>query len=679
MPFTYRCRTGRPRDGSLPRRRHRLLVRLLLVAGLLVTPAVPVLSATAAPAADPPAGSSLPPGVVNDCPSNQIFYFWRYNDSATVGVDKGCATKNEVYKTDVPTLVATRLHVSCSDKISADGLPTKSDLGDPNRRVAAYAIQKADGKTCSLGNPSVVPKTDVSIVKTASKISVNSGDQVTYKLTVKNAGTTSVHNVVASDVLPAGVTFVSASPGCTYNSGNRTVTCNAGDLLIASSPAGSCPDKQIYYKWEYNDSATVGVDEGCATKNEVYKTDVPTLVATSLHVSCSDKISADGVPTKSNLGDPNRRVKAYFILKSDGKTCGQGTFTPPAPKAFTITVQVTKSHCNTAIVTSTEPDDDTTNNSSTVCVDVITQSISGAVYRCVNGAPTTTLITGATIAVPAAGLNSGNPLASTEVPAATYAMNATVPSSFKFVPCGQTGVSIGTPPTTASRSVVVPPAGAGRGVFYATEAGFGYLEICKSSQNNVSGLFSFEVNGTTYNVPAGACGSAIKVPAGQVTVKEKPTTGYKLDGAGTTPSNRLVRVDTGAGTATVNVVVGDVSTQTLVTFVNKPVEGMLKVCKVAGSGVAAGTMFQFTNSANSQVLAVPAGSGPGGYCGVFTGTFTGKVTVSELAKTGYVADDIDVSPSNRQAAPPNLQERSVKVQIGTGVTEVTYTNSKRPY
>ncbi len=577
-------RASGARSGSLARRSSWFLAQLLVIAVAALTPAFVSASPASSQPTAPSAGDelpSLPPGVVNDCPSGQIFYLWKYNDSATVGVDKGCATQNDVTRAQDPDLIATLLHVSCSDTISPDGVPTKSNLGDPARRVAAYVIQK-DRKICGRGNPAEDPKTDVEIVKTASKVLVTSGEEITYTLKVRNVGTSTAHNVIVSDVIQDGATFVSASAGCTYNSTTRRVTCDAGDLPVPSStPGGSCTGKAIYYKWEYNDSATVGIDEGCSTTNNVDRTINPNLVATLLHVSCSDTISPDGVPTKSILGDPARRVKAYFIRKSDGKTCGQGTFSNPEPKQFTIRVKVTKSHCNTGTVTMTEPDDDPSNNTSTVCIKV---------------------------------------------------------------------------------------------------PGKGYLEICKSSANGITGIWSFVVEGKTYKVPAGACSSAIQVESGTVTVKEKWVAGYSMTGATTLPADRLISVDKPNRTIKVEVVAGGINKQTVLTVTNKAIPGTLKVCEVAGTGVAEGTLFTFTNSANSQTISVPAGPGPGGYCAVFGGTFSGTVTVTQTAKTGYPVSDIGVEPAERFISR-NLASRTATVRIAGGVTEVTYTNVKNgsPY
>jgi uncharacterized repeat protein (TIGR01451 family) len=74
--------------------------------------------------------------------------------------------------------------------------------------------------------------TDMSITKTDSPDPVAPGGMLTYHLTVTNNGmptmpaTTS--GVVLTDVLPAGVTLVSATPSSGTCSGTSTVTCNLG-------------------------------------------------------------------------------------------------------------------------------------------------------------------------------------------------------------------------------------------------------------------------------------------------------------------------------------------------------------------------------------------------------------------------------------------------------------------
>jgi uncharacterized repeat protein (TIGR01451 family) len=59
------------------------------------------------------------------------------------------------------------------------------------------------------------------------------GNNITYTLTVSNAGPSSATNIVITDTLPAGVTFVSAIGGCTHSAG--VVTCTIPSLFPNSS------------------------------------------------------------------------------------------------------------------------------------------------------------------------------------------------------------------------------------------------------------------------------------------------------------------------------------------------------------------------------------------------------------------------------------------------------------
>jgi uncharacterized repeat protein (TIGR01451 family) len=76
----------------------------------------------------------------------------------------------------------------------------------------------------------VVGSADLKIDKSDSPDPVLLGRNITYKLEVENDGPNNATGVVVTDTLPAGVTFVSASFGCTYNPGPHNVTCNIGNL-----------------------------------------------------------------------------------------------------------------------------------------------------------------------------------------------------------------------------------------------------------------------------------------------------------------------------------------------------------------------------------------------------------------------------------------------------------------
>lgn len=94
------------------------------------------------------------------------------------------------------------------------------------------------------------PDADLSIDKTSPQSEVFVGDNVTYNLTVSNAGPADATGVIVTDALPEGTSFVSASPTqgmCTESSG--TVTCELGEianggmasitLLVSADAAGA--------------------------------------------------------------------------------------------------------------------------------------------------------------------------------------------------------------------------------------------------------------------------------------------------------------------------------------------------------------------------------------------------------------------------------------------------------
>jgi uncharacterized repeat protein (TIGR01451 family) len=78
------------------------------------------------------------------------------------------------------------------------------------------------------------PSADISVTTDPGTPNpVSAGGNVTYSLNVTNNGPSNATGVTATDFLPAGTTFVSASSGCTNNSG--IVTCAIGSLANGAS------------------------------------------------------------------------------------------------------------------------------------------------------------------------------------------------------------------------------------------------------------------------------------------------------------------------------------------------------------------------------------------------------------------------------------------------------------
>jgi uncharacterized repeat protein (TIGR01451 family) len=80
-----------------------------------------------------------------------------------------------------------------------------------------------------------VPSADLTLSKTDIPDPVVLGSSLTYTITVTNNGPDTAAGVVVTDALPAGVTFVSASPSQGTCSGTTTVTCDLGSLGAGAS------------------------------------------------------------------------------------------------------------------------------------------------------------------------------------------------------------------------------------------------------------------------------------------------------------------------------------------------------------------------------------------------------------------------------------------------------------
>ncbi|MGZ9223282.1 MAG: hypothetical protein ACXW4Q_14330, partial [Anaerolineales bacterium] len=102
-----------------------------------------------------------------------------------------------------------------------------------------------------------------------------------------------------------------------------------------------------------------------------------------------------------------------------------------------------------------------------------------------------------------------------------------------------------------------------------------------------------------------------------------------------------------------------------------PELGQLKVCKVAGAGVPEGKLFTIKVGNNSY--SVPAGPGDGGFC-VLAGQYPvdTHVTVQEVISAGYYVSHIEVKPD--RAVSKDVAQGTAIIQVGSGVTEIIFTN-----
>ncbi|MCB0210499.1 MAG: DUF11 domain-containing protein [Anaerolineae bacterium] len=84
-------------------------------------------------------------------------------------------------------------------------------------------------------DPEAAPQANLTISKTDDADPVTVGDNIIYTITVSNSGPDQADNVVMTDTLPADVSFVSASAGCTEATG--VVTCALGSIASSDNAA----------------------------------------------------------------------------------------------------------------------------------------------------------------------------------------------------------------------------------------------------------------------------------------------------------------------------------------------------------------------------------------------------------------------------------------------------------
>ncbi len=220
----------------------------------------------------------------------------------------------------------------------------------------------------------------------------------------------------------------------------------------------------------------------------------------------------------------------------------------------------------------------------------------------------------------------------------------------------------------------------------------GYIELCKQTDPDypVSGTFSFTLTAPFFSslpiaVPVGSCSPPIQVPSGLITINEAPQIGVGVENVSAYSDGPFGQIDELYSwtfpnqTATVMVQPGGVSLETVATFTNYAAPpGSLKICKIAGSPSLVGMPFTFTASDGTTIHrdTVNAGPPPGGNC-VVDGTWpvNDPVTVTETSiPSGVSVSSITVEPPDR-GGPPDLQHGKIVATIGSGFTEVDFTDT----
>ena len=234
----------RPRHRAERRTLLGLVVSLAFVAAAAAIGQVGLIAAHAAPPVDspgPPSADGVHPVIVDTPSSNDDCDHLGFDHGISIA-GNGQASSGGMTVTvsgyNSPTGFADWSSTLPIHGVYVKGGPSGGNLfrypaGDTGDQDL-HTPQKSDGGYYNVSHLAlcwndVAAAPDVSIVKANDPEGIVAhGDTITYTLTVTNDGDGDATDVHATDQLPAGVTFVDATPGCGHAAG--VVTCALGDI-----------------------------------------------------------------------------------------------------------------------------------------------------------------------------------------------------------------------------------------------------------------------------------------------------------------------------------------------------------------------------------------------------------------------------------------------------------------
>jgi uncharacterized repeat protein (TIGR01451 family) len=243
-------------------------------------------------------------------------------------------------------------------------------LSSGSRRYALLLLLVGAGSLALMGNscapaptkPPAPASADLSVTKTDTPDPVVAGSDLTYTITVANAGPSDAQNVGLSDAVPAGTTFVAVAPDPAFTcttppvGETGTVSCNATNAfpsgamatftlavhLNASAPPGL----------PISNHATVSSDAADPNPDNNTATEPTNVVGAPADLSVTNTDSPDPVAAGSNLTytitvSKNGPNAAQNVTMSDGVQTGTtfvsfaqigfSCFTPPVGEAGGVT------------------------------------------------------------------------------------------------------------------------------------------------------------------------------------------------------------------------------------------------------------------------------------------------------------------------------------------------------
>ncbi len=246
------------------------------------------------------------------------------------------------------------------------------------------------------------PMADLSLVLSAAPNPVTVGQTLTYTLNVSNAGPSVATGSVLSDSLPAGVTFVSVQPSQGGCSGTAPITCSLGSLAVGGNASvviqvipntpGSLTNtasvtSSVADPNAGNNSASVTVDAVAAQQPmadlslALSAAPNPVTVGQTLTYTLNVSNAGPSVATGTVLSDSLPLGVTFVSAQPSQGSCSGSTAlfcslgTLAVGGNASVVIQVTPnaagSLTDTASVSSSVGDPDTSNNSAAITVDAV--------------------------------------------------------------------------------------------------------------------------------------------------------------------------------------------------------------------------------------------------------------------------------------------------------------------
>ncbi len=292
---------------------------------------------------------------------------------------------------DVSWTVGT-LSSGQSESLSIQATVNETGPYDNSASVTTSTPDPDSGNNIDTTTTSPTTAADLSIVKDVDNATPDVGTDVTFSLTVSNAGPSDASSVQVVDTLPSGYAYVSNDQGATWNATARTLTWAIGDLADQASAVMQVV-ATVLASGDYTNTATVDATETDPDGGDNTDTAVTT-PSTTVDLSI-EKLVDNASPTVgdtvtytltiANAG-PSDETNAvvtdvipggYTYLSND-----RGATYAAASRTLTwnignlgagqgdamqvmLTVNASGDYANTATIDGDEDDSDSGNNSST--------------------------------------------------------------------------------------------------------------------------------------------------------------------------------------------------------------------------------------------------------------------------------------------------------------------------